>query len=51
MLVLFKDGKLEFLPVYRYEGAALVGQPTAYVMRANQMVWVRPGVSVDFIED
>lgn len=39
---LFQDGSVGQLPVYRYEGACLIGDPTAYVYRNNQIVWVKP---------
>ncbi len=48
--VLFHDGSFGRFPVYVHNGAALVGQPTAYVYRDNKLVWVRPGQSVDWIE-
>ncbi len=48
--VLFKDGTLARLPVHIYPGACLIGQPTAYVHRKGVMVWVKPGLSVSWVE-
>lgn len=50
MLVIFKDGWSAFTPVYQHQGAAMVGDPTAYCFRYGKLVWVVPGVSVDFVE-
>jgi hypothetical protein len=49
-LVLFRDGTKSRLPVYCCSGAALIGQPTAYVIRRGQLIWVVPGQSVEFVE-
>lgn len=49
-LVQFKDGSREMHEVFLYEGACLVGDPTAYIQRGSITVWVKPGASVDFIE-
>lgn len=48
--VLFKDGSMGRHIVQIYQGACLVGDPTAYVYRGSNMVWVVPGESVEFIE-
>jgi hypothetical protein len=49
-LVLMKDGRLVRTQVYTHQGACLVGDPTAYIMLGGELVWVRPGESVSFIE-
>ncbi len=50
VMVLFKDGKSGwFVPNY-YQGACMKGDPTAYVYRGEQLVWVKPGESVQFVE-
>lgn len=48
--VLFKNGSSKRLQVFIYQGAAMVGDPTAYVMVGNEMVWVIPGQSVSWME-
>jgi hypothetical protein len=48
--VLFKDGSSAVKQVYLYQGAALVGQATAYVMHAGKLVWVKPGQSVSWVQ-
>ena len=49
-LVLFADGTSGMYVVNVYGGACLIGDPTAYVMRNGERVWVKPGESVEFIE-
>lgn len=49
-LVLFLDGKTAMLPVYQYNGASFTGDPTAYVKRNGETVWVSPGESADWVE-
>ncbi len=48
--VLFLNGETLRRQVYIVGGAAMAGEPTAYVIRYGQTVWVVPGVSVDFVE-
>jgi hypothetical protein len=48
--VLFLDGTSQRCQVHVCGGACLVGWPTAYVIRDNQTVWVKPGESVSFVE-
>ena len=48
--VLFSDGKACRLPIYTYQGACLIGQPTASVIRSGILVWVIPGESVTWVE-
>ncbi len=48
--VLFKDGTASRCMVFIWQGACLVGDPTAYVIRNGEMVWVVPGESVSFVE-
>lgn len=48
--VLFLDGSAARLPIQFYRGAALAGTPTAYVVRQDTVVWIKPGESVDWIE-
>jgi len=49
-LVLFLDGSMARMVVYIYGGSCIAGQPTAYVLRDKRLVWVKPGESVDFVE-
>lgn len=49
-LVLFLDGTFGCHLVWRYDGACMNGQPTAYVRRDGRMCWVKPGASVEFVE-
>jgi len=49
--ILFLDGVTAIKEVQIVGGACLVGQPTAYVVRYGQAVWVKPGKSVDFVEE
>ena len=49
-LVLFRDGHAAMLQVYVYQGACLVGDPTAYVYRNGQLTWVLPGQSAKWVE-
>ena len=49
-MVLFHNGEVRKLQVFIYEGAALAGSPTAYVMHGGEMVWVVPGQSVAFVQ-
>jgi hypothetical protein len=49
-LVLFRDGKSAMAQIYIYGGACLAGDPTAYVIRHGEMIWVKPGESVEFVE-
>lgn len=49
-LVLFADGVSTMVPVYVYQGAALVNQPTAYTYRSGRLTWLVPGQSVEFVE-
>ena len=46
----FKDGIRLFLTVYIYTGACLVGDPTAYVYRAGEMLWVKEDPTKGWIE-
>lgn len=48
--VLFLDGISGRYEIYVYTGACFIGDPTAYVFRNDQQVWVKPGESVEFIE-
>lgn len=50
VLVLFKDGKSGRFPLHLYLGACMAGDPTAYVIRGGETVWVKPGESVQFVE-
>jgi len=49
-LVRFADGTHGNYPVFAYMGAAMKGDPTAYVYRAGRLVWVKPGESVAWVE-
>lgn len=40
--VKFTDGAIENHVIRLYGGASMIGDPTAYVMRNGELVWVRP---------
>ena len=49
--VLLNSGKLIREIVHVYEGAVMVGDPTAYILIPRiGIVWVKPGESVSFVE-
>lgn len=48
--VRFLDGAMFKTVVHLYEGACLVGDPTAYAIRKDQVVWLRPA-PFGFMED
>jgi hypothetical protein len=48
--VLLKSGKIVRAYVEIATGAALIGDPTAFVKLKNKIVWVVPGESVEFVE-
>ncbi len=48
--VFFRDGTAGKFQVWLYGGAAMVGDPTAYVIRAGTLVWVIPGQLVAWME-
>ncbi len=48
--ILFLDGKFGKYEVHLVEGACLVGDPTAFVIRKGERVYVSPGQSVEFVE-
>jgi hypothetical protein len=49
-MVLCRDGVASRRQVFVTSGAAMVGDPTAFVQRDGRSVWVKPGESVDFVE-
>lgn len=50
-LVLLKSGETTMAQVYISRGAALIGDPTCFFIGKNdEIVWVKPGESVQFIE-
>ena len=49
-LVRFANGTRKLCDVFAYQGACLVGQSTAYVMKGKRAVWVKPGRSTGFVE-
>ena len=48
--VLFSDGIVGRCQIFVYQGACLAGEPTAYVLRNGQLIWVKPGQSVQWVE-
>lgn len=49
-MVLFADGTADRTKVYINQGACCLDQPTAYVYRDGQRIWVRPGGSVAWVQ-
>lgn len=48
--ILLKSGKVIKQYVEISTGPAFVGDPTAFVRHEGRIVWVVPGLSVDFTE-
>ena len=48
--ILFKNGQTGRHGVRVYQGACLVGQPTAYTIINGELIWLVPGESVEFVE-
>jgi hypothetical protein len=48
--VLLMSGKVVRAKVLVVTGACLVGDPTAFVEINGEIIWVKPGESVDFVE-
>lgn len=49
-LVLFRDGRLGRYVIHLYGGACFIGDPTAYIIVNGNIVWIKPGESVEFVE-
>jgi len=48
--VLLTNGSLVRTHIYIYGGACFAGEPTAYIHHGGQIIWVKPGLSVEFLQ-
>jgi hypothetical protein len=48
--ILLKSGEVIKRTIWTYNGPAFTGDPTAYIIYGEKIVWVKPGESVEWVE-